>query len=548
MQQRHQWIAATLLVIATCIAIGLPTLHFEFAYDDHAVVLERPPAWESSPTEFFTQRAWGLTRHLTLASLDLNRRTPQAPLPYRATNLLLGATMALLAMALARQLGGGLFAATSAGLLFAVHPTHVDAVVAIVGRAELLAALFVVLAVIADLRALRDGYQNRAGHLFLLALCYLLGLFSKENAAVLPALLVLGRIAFSPQSSLRSQINDAAGLAIAFLPTLLVWMSVALPLTASLAPVTFVDNPLAHATSLQRILGACEVLLRYAGLIFAPWPLAPDRAFAATNPQGLSTVLSAATVLLGTTFLVAKARTRPLLAWSGLWFLVAFLPTSNLVFPAGVVMAERLLYLPSLGPIVGSAIFLGRLYERDSRGPSRRQLIASLTALTVTFAAIYTQRALAWKHPATLHRTSIAAAPNSAKAHFDAGLFYQRTFQWEKAEERFANALRIYPAFEAAAHHLAEGIARERNPIEGLSVYLRYLNHRPDDETTLVNAIRLGLSSGRPKLVLDMARHLRSLDPANAEYRNILTSVEKPLAKIQKRRQSLKASSESGKR
>src|SRR5207253_5693736 len=76
-------------------------------------------------------------------------------------------------------------AALAAGLIFAVHPVHVEAVANIAGRAELMAALFAVLAVYAALARDRIGWSALAGALALLC---------KENGAVVPALIAWGWI------------------------------------------------------------------------------------------------------------------------------------------------------------------------------------------------------------------------------------------------------------------------------------------------------------------------------------------------------------------
>src|SRR5207245_11662756 len=68
----------------------------------------------------------------------------------------------------------------AAGVLFAVHPVHVEAVANVVGRAELLAGVFVVLSVYAALAREAIGWSAAA---------WALGLLCKENAAVAPALI-----------------------------------------------------------------------------------------------------------------------------------------------------------------------------------------------------------------------------------------------------------------------------------------------------------------------------------------------------------------------
>src|SRR2546425_11657522 len=80
---------------------------------------------------------------------------------------------------LARRWAGDA-AALVAGMLFAVHPVHVEAVANVVGRAELMAALFTMLAVYAALER-----ESIAWSTFALAF----GLLGKENAAVAPGLI-----------------------------------------------------------------------------------------------------------------------------------------------------------------------------------------------------------------------------------------------------------------------------------------------------------------------------------------------------------------------
>jgi hypothetical protein len=74
----------------------------------------------------------------------------------------------------------GASAALLAGMLFAVHPVHVEGVAYVVGRSELMGGLFALLAVYAAVE--RDSVAWSAVAVALAAL-------SKENAAVAPALI-----------------------------------------------------------------------------------------------------------------------------------------------------------------------------------------------------------------------------------------------------------------------------------------------------------------------------------------------------------------------
>ncbi|MFT4569147.1 MAG: hypothetical protein ACI8TX_003637 [Hyphomicrobiaceae bacterium] len=539
------WIGAAALVTLVSVAINAPTLSYDFVYDDRAVILDREPVWESSPSQFIQTRPWGLTRHLTLASLDLDRREPLSARTFHLTNLLLTTLIALLVAGLARHLGAGPLGTAVSGVVSAVHPTHADAVASIVGRAELLATLFVLIALLSDLRACDSGRRRHPLHLALLGACLLGGMFSKENAIILPALVILGRVCLRPLKGLRPQLTDIAVATVPFAAAMLVWLWVALPLLPDVSPVAYVDNPLAHGTTLERLLGATEILWRYAWLVVVPWPLAPDRSFAATSPSFFVGVTSLAAWLTATLILATRMARHPRLSWSLLWFPLAFVPTANLFFATGTIMAERLMLLPSIGPIVGIGLLARKAQTKFGMLPT----IAVSMALVGLLAAAYSVRVEVWRNSTSFHQAAIQASPRSAKAHYDAGLFHQRNNSWDLAAAEFKEALKIYPAFQSAVRELAEGMARERDPFAGLGIYEDYLKHTPNDVTVLANAIRLGITSGKPKRVVPLAEHLLALDPSDPDSSKMLDAVTAMVDRARTRRhQSLNANSESGSR
>lgn len=106
------------------------------------------------------------------------------PIAYHAVNLVVHAAVTAVLFFIAAEVLGSSVAAFAAASIFAVHPIHTEAVAGVVGRAELLATLFFLLA----FRVLRRRTiaTDTSG-----ALLYLLGLFSKENAVTLPVVVVI---------------------------------------------------------------------------------------------------------------------------------------------------------------------------------------------------------------------------------------------------------------------------------------------------------------------------------------------------------------------
>src|ERR1035437_3548459 len=74
-------------------------------------------------------------------------------LPFHAVNILLHAGVAVLVLVLASWLFESTRIPLIAAALFAIHPIHTEAVTSVVGRAELLCALFGLMAMLSAARA-----------------------------------------------------------------------------------------------------------------------------------------------------------------------------------------------------------------------------------------------------------------------------------------------------------------------------------------------------------------------------------------------------------
>jgi len=177
------------LAVAACaVIVYLGALWNEFVWDDQVIVLGNPlvQTWAGLATAFASPY-WPpfvggyLYRPLTLLTYVLDWHIGGAAW-FHVVNLSWHAGVSALVAVLARRWAGDA-AALVAGMLFAVHPVHVEAVANVVGRAELMAAAFTLLAVYAAVEADRPVWS---------AVCWALGLLSKEVAVVAPALVVAG--------------------------------------------------------------------------------------------------------------------------------------------------------------------------------------------------------------------------------------------------------------------------------------------------------------------------------------------------------------------
>jgi tetratricopeptide (TPR) repeat protein len=180
----------------------------------------------------------------------------------------------------------------------------------------------------------------------------------------------------------------------------------------------FVDNPLAGAGFWTARLTALEVIWRYVGLLLWPRSLSWDYSYnqipMATTAVGL---VSLSGIVLALAVLVRLYRRHPAACFFAAFFLVALGPVSNLLFVIGTIMAERLLYLPSLG-------FSGFLVAMSEMGWSRLRFAHSRPAIAISLAFVVCalgfrtwQRNFDWTDGEKLWAGAVKVCSNSFKTH-----------------------------------------------------------------------------------------------------------------------------------
>ncbi len=505
--------AVTILVVATML-VNAHTFDYGFVYDDNAVVLERTPAAEQGWKKFVAGRPWGIGRHLTVLSLDANRSagTRPNPRPFHITNTFLAALVSLLVFALGRSLGLSTFAACVGALLFAVHPLHVDAVVSIVGRAELLAAVFVLSALLLHMH----GYPPRGWGALAAAIFFLAGLESKESAACLPLLLLACDLTGARPQRYRTSRRTSLWIYAGYALLLTAWLTFVGSRLSAGSDIDFIDNPLAFMPAWERIVNACSILWHYAALVVWPARLQSDRSFHETATGILPGVVALVGWLLAAIALWRLRRSKPTYAFLLAWFPLAFAVTGNILVPIGTIMADRLAFLPSVGPCLvagGLTAALGR------SGVLRRSFTTAAIAVYVTALALaYHAHSLVWASELHFYRQTIVDAPHSAKAHYNLGLALARSGHLPEASHSFRVAIKIYPKFYLATEYLARTLRKLDHPQQAADAYEDYLQTSPDDQRALVSYSELLLQLGRYEEARRTSQQLLTLDPTNRDY------------------------------
>jgi len=437
------------------------------------------------PTLYRPLTVWSFLVHL--------RTTGLTPGPFLLGNVLLHAAASLLVLALGDRLvarPAGLLGA----LLFAVHPIHTEAVAWVMGRSELLAAVFALGACLLGLRA-RDCDARRpwaaAGGA---VAAYAAALGAKEHVALLPLWFGLTWLVERPRRA--GRVTAAMGVASLFVLAGFLALRAHALVREDGRPALGLFNPAADVPAPRRWLTALAVIARYAGLLVWPGPLSHDHGFAetvASTGLGLQEAVGLAVVVGLAAVTGLAARWQPGLALALALVPVSFVLVSNLPFPIGTVMAERLLYLPSAGLALAAGWLLARLplpawLTLGARAPAtppspawRPIAAASLVVLAVTALAARTViRNADWRSKERLVAATRAASPRAAWAAFLAALLERDRGADARAIALAEESLRIYPRNHDALAVLGDLHARQgrlhdaiRRYEEGLAIFPR---------------------------------------------------------------------------
>jgi hypothetical protein len=146
-------------------------------------------------------------------------------------------------------------------------------------------------------------------------------------------------------------------------------------------------------------------------------------------------------VLWGGLLALAWRRGRKVEAYGLGWIGVALLPVANLLYPAGVLVAERTLYLPSMGLALAAGAALAAWGEEASR---RHAWKLALALIVVAGGVRTAYRVPVWRDELTVVLSEFEDSPRSFDGPARMVGIYLSQHQHEKAFEAFSIAERIY--------------------------------------------------------------------------------------------------------
>ncbi len=529
--QRHGTPAIVLLAVAASIT----GIRNRFAYDDVRVIYEDTrfhsllSLWHVLNHTYWLPKYGGsLFRPLSSLGFALQWLAGGgSPVLFHIVSIAFYAAVCAAVFGLARQLFDKT-AAFAGAAIFAVHPVHVEAVANVVGQAELGAAALVIVAVSQYIRWTRStGLSSRR----VVALCAMYGcaLMFKEKPIVLPALIVAADFASTQTAqTVRERGRRLWPLlaALAFVGlAFVIWRTMVI---GSVSGAGQEAGVLLGQPFRIRVLTMLPVVLEWIRLFIWPASLSADYSSPRIDiaTYFTATMIPAIVVLSGVTAIALHVRrAHPAVMFAFVWAVIGMLIPSNLIVVTGFVLAERALFLPS----VGVALLLGVLVAmaiRHAAPSSRRAVLAAACMMVVAGLVRSSLRNPVWKDNYTLLRQTVDDVPYSWKSHLMLGELLVSQGKGEGILE-MGLAVKLSPPNDVMTRY----VTARRLHISGqqaiaLPYYAAAIALDPSNATIRENAAYCLAQMGRMSDAVAVAREGLKLKPGNPPLTRFLVLAD----------------------
>ncbi len=472
-------------------------------WDDQLYVQDNPYirsfSWSNVKT-LFTQSYFKNYAPLHVLSYQLDYHFWKfRPEGYRLVNILLHILNSILVFLLIFEWYQTYAVALTAAAIFAVHTIHVESVVWISQRKDVLSTLFFFLSLYAYSRFRKkiswsDALpppRSRSWPWYTSSLgLAALALLTKPVTVTLPLVLVLYELCLTrKEDPVRWKEIIPFFLLSGLLAAATYWAQTA-------EVMHYVGD-----SFLLSLLLTVKVIILYLGKLVLPIGLSSRYVFSVSKVSDIFTpsfFLCAALLLLflgGLVFLWLRHKRN--LAFPGFWFLITLLPVANII-PTSTQMADRYMYLPSLGyGLAVGLLALAFIRWAQSRAQSRTQsraqsgkrggrmiqavCILLIGGVVVLYGSLTLARNRVWRDDRSLWEDALAKDPNN----YWAATFLANTYSFEaktgsdpqvrmksqqRGKELFQQAVRVSPQFAPALLGLGSALLDEGNPQEAIAI------------------------------------------------------------------------------
>ena len=362
-------------------------------------------------------------------------------------------------------------------LLYASHPIHTEVVNNIKSADEILCFLFGILSIINILKYCSGG--NNILSLMLGCIFFFLSMLSKETGITFLVIIPL-TIYFFENVSKKKLIEISVSLIMITLIYVFIRRQILFNININTS-YSYLFNTLVSAPSfISREATAFFILLKYLFLLIFPHPLTCDYNYSQIKIQSLGDIgaIAGITIIIALgIYAIWNIKKKSILSYGILIFFVSIAPVCNIFILNGATMAERFLYIPSLGFCIIIIDILNK-YIKEKNSKMKANTIkllynnnSKLFIIALAIVGLYSiktfSRSMDWKDEVTLFRHNVEVSDNSATAHYAWGfLEFNEIYLKEKNEEKkkkilenvikeLQKAITIFPPYADAYDKLA---------------------------------------------------------------------------------------------
>lgn len=467
------------LILGLAFAVSANSIRNGFAYDDVGIIQANPLVHGlGNLRDILTTPYWGgwgktntNYRPVLVLSFALNHAwTGLNPWSYHLVNVLLHTTVVGLLFHLLRRHGIAFRTAAAATTLFAVHPVHTEAVANVVGRAELLAAVFFGLSWwswdvfrrgrMADLWSNADpvagpslGREFRLFFFLAAMAAFLLAILTKEHTVTLPVILVAIECfhwrnwtdrGMSTDDECRNFLSfrflaPYAGFAVVmalFIVFRRIVTGKVLGDSGNLSIVESLSRPGQFATMTAAVLEWVRLLI----LGYPLKPLYDQNNFQLTEVMTFRSWLGLAWLIAFAWFGWVNRQRKVILTFCVVFFFITASIYSNLFFSFGSLIAERALYLTSISAcLLGGYLFgMGR---ESTRNWQKVLALALFVGVCSWYAVVSVTRNRDWNDNRTLFMSFLETDPGHPTAALGLATILQEEGNHAAAARLYLSAL-----------------------------------------------------------------------------------------------------------
>ena len=387
--------------------------------------------------------------------------------------------------------------------LFIVHPVHSEVVANVKSQDELLSSLFCLLALSVALNAFQKNEITDIRTMTKAAAIFLLALFCKESSAAFIAIFPLTFLLIKRQSIKKTILNS-----LPFIGSVVIFLivrSFALKKNFYATETTIMENVLYGAKNFgEETATKLAILLQYLKLMVMPYPLSWDYSYNQIPVTGWNSAIPFISLFfylaLAVLFFVCMKK-QPAISFGIAFFLILLSPTANIFFLNGTTMAERFLFLPSVGFILALVLGILILTKTEMQNLSvekRKRVFAIAAPVLIVFSVITFGRCGEWKNNFSIFEADVNSAPNSSRANAAYATELMNKAQKEdnqasqqelmkRAIDYYSKCLAIFPGNHDAAYKrgmIYDQLGEKENAI---SSYRQAVTARPTNVIALNN-------------------------------------------------------------